>query len=413
MKEPSLSTTVLEQEEKATRLFLYLFCVITLVSGIYKLVVEVRLPAEINPGTPNVPIDEWIYLITEVVLLLVGFYLLKAKRSHLIKHIFLYVYLLVALVTELTIYSLYEMEYSSGSVMEIFFVLFTPIFLDKKYFWWVTIGLNSKYAIVGLILGIPEVIHPITILVLISIVTYIFLNRSLSFVRSIEKAYEQLAQNEKLAFMGQIATGIAHEIRNPLTSIKGFLQLQQYESSVASEHSSIMMDELERINLIVNDLLVLGKPNTLNLKVTNIESILNYVVKLTFNQATANNVTFTVNINPSLPHIHCDENRMKQVFINLFKNAIEAMPKGGKITVIADKKNSEEICIVCRDEGNGIPQENIDRLQEPFFSTKENGTGLGLMVSYRIIEEHNGRIEVESIPDKGTIFKIYLPSPDS
>ncbi|WP_270182587.1 ATP-binding protein [Alkalihalobacillus sp. CinArs1] len=412
MKAASLSSTILEQEKKSTRLFLYLFFIITLVSGIFTLIVEKRISSEINPGTPEIIIDEWIYFSTELVLLLIGYYLIKVNKSGLIRYIFLLVYLFVALVTELIIYSIYEMEYTSGSVMEIFFVLFTPIFLDKKYFWWVTLGLISKYLIVGLSLSIPKVIHPVTILVLISILTFIFLNKSLSYVKSIEKAYLQLAHNEKLAFMGQVATSIAHEIRNPLTSIKGFLQLQTLQSDVDSKHSSIMMDEIERINLIVNDLLVLGKPSSLSLKSKSIEVIINYVVRLTKNQATANGITYHVEFNSKNPYVLCDENRIKQVLINIFRNAIDAMPNGGNLEIIADNYSDEEICIICRDEGTGIPEEYIGRLQEAFFSTKEDGTGLGLMVSYRIIEEHGGRIEVESSPEKGTTFKIFLPSTD-
>lgn len=412
MKAASLSTTIQEQERKATQLFLYLFVGITLVSGIFSLFVERRISSDINPGTPEIIVDEWVYFFTELLLLLIGFYLLKVNKSQYIRYVFLLIYLFVALITELVIYSIYEMEYTSGSVMEIFFVLFTPIFLDRKYFWWVTLGLITKYLIVGLTLSIPKVIHPITILALISILTFIFLNRSLSYVKSIEKAYEQLAQNEKLAFMGQVATSIAHEIRNPLTSIKGFLQLQELQSHGDSKHSSIMMDEIERINLIVNDLLILGKPSGLSLKRKSIEEIIKYVVRLTNNQALANDIIYNVELNTQNPYIECDENRIKQVLINIFRNAIDAMPNGGNLEIIADNYSDDEICIVCRDEGTGIPEEYIHRLQEPFFSTKEDGTGLGLMVSYRIIEEHKGRIEVESSADEGTTFKIFLPSTD-
>lgn len=410
MKGPSLIETTVEQDEKATKLFLYLFALVTLVTSIYKLVVEPSLPSRSAPGTPEVNFDEWIYITTELVLIIFGIYLMKIRKSYLIKYTFLAVYLIITLTTEIIIYSIYSIDYSSGSVMEIFFVFFTPIFLNKRYFWLVTGGLVSKYIIMGLTLSSMKVIYPIALLGLISVITFIYLNRSLAFVKSIEKAYEQLAHHEKLAFMGQVATSIAHEIRNPLTSIKGFLQLQQYKQSVDIEHSSIMMDELERINLIVNDLLVLGKPNALSLKEKELVNIINYVVKLTKNQAAASGIDIDVQVENGMPGVLCDENRLKQVFINIIRNAIEAMSNGGKIKINADKHSEDEIRVSFNDEGKGIPEEYINRVHEPFFSTKENGTGLGLMVSYKIIEEHQGRITVESSPGKGTTFNLFLPS---
>ncbi|WP_377891190.1 ATP-binding protein [Alkalihalobacillus sp. R86527] len=408
MKAASLREIVSEQDKKATKLFLYLFALVTIVTSIYKFAIEPKLPT--NPGTPSVNIDEWIYIGTELILIIIGFYLIKISKSYAVKYVFLIVYLVVTLVTEITIYSLFDITYSSGGVMEIFFVFFTPIFLNRKYFMWVTAGMIIKYIIVGSVLLLVEVLFPITLLGLISIITYIYLNRSLSFVTSIEKAYEKLAHHEKLAFMGQVATGIAHEIRNPLTSIKGFLQLQQYQTQVDTEHSSIMMDELERINLIVNDLLILGKPNAFSFHESKVDKIIDYVVKLTINQAAASGVTLEVEINSELSTVWCDGNRLKQVFINIIRNAIDAMSEGGIIKITADNYSENEIKLSFSDEGNGIPDEFIDRLQEPFFSTKESGTGLGLMVSYRIIEEHNGRIEVESMPEVGTTFHIFLPS---
>ncbi|MBA2876659.1 PAS domain-containing sensor histidine kinase [Thermaerobacillus caldiproteolyticus] len=223
-----------------------------------------------------------------------------------------------------------------------------------------------------------------------------------------KQAEELLRKSEKLAVVGELAAGVAHEIRNPLTSINGFMHLLKEECETHKHYFEIMESELERINFIVNEFLMLGKPQVMNFQRKDVSVLLKDVMTLLDAQAILNNVKMISEFEPNLPLLYCDENQLKQVFINIIKNAIEAMTNGGEIKVQAKVQDS---CLVIRfiDQGCGIPKDRISKLGEPFYSTKEKGTGLGLMVSYKIIEAHNGSIKIESEVGQGTTVDIIFP----
>lgn len=224
-----------------------------------------------------------------------------------------------------------------------------------------------------------------------------------------KRAEEMLIRSEKLSVIGQLAAGLAHEIRNPLTSLKGFNQLLKSKYAGESSYFDLMLTELERINLIVNDFMTLAKPQLSQFSYGSVESILQSVVSILSHQAILMNVNLRLEAACRLPDVYRDENQLKQVFINLIKNALEAMPQGGDVTVSADLADEKRVRIRIRDQGEGIPAALITRLGEPFFTTKENGTGLGLMISYRIIENHGGTISITSRAGEGTTVEIMLP----
>ncbi|NRD78664.1 PAS domain S-box protein [Bacillus sp. BRMEA1] len=221
---------------------------------------------------------------------------------------------------------------------------------------------------------------------------------------------QQLRKSETLNVIGELAAGIAHEIRNPMTALKGFIQL--LESSIKKEHTmyyQVITSELERIDSIINEFLLLAKPKEIRFQEKDIQQIMKETIDLLNAQALLHNVQFITAYDEPLPLIFCEPNQLKKVFVNLIKNAIEVMPNGGAITVTISKEENHQIHISIKDEGFGISKEKINKLGEPFFTTKERGTGLGLMVSYRIIEEHKGVISAESEEGKGTVFHIFLP----
>jgi len=225
-----------------------------------------------------------------------------------------------------------------------------------------------------------------------------------------KKQTEQLLQkSEKLALLGQMAAGIAHEIRNPLTSIKGFIQLFKTEQHRV-EYYDIVLSELDRINNIVGEFLVLAKPTAAVFAERDIKELIKDVVTLINTQSILNNVQIFVEFESELPKISCEENQLKQVFLNLLKNAIEAMPSGGSIDVKVTVKEEGKISILIIDQGVGIPKERIPTLGEPFYTTKEKGTGLGLMTCYKIIESHNGQLTIDSVMGEGTTIEIILPT---
>ncbi|WP_407691368.1 PAS domain S-box protein [Robertmurraya mangrovi] len=221
---------------------------------------------------------------------------------------------------------------------------------------------------------------------------------------------ERLHKSDTLNVIGELAAGIAHEIRNPMTALKGFIQL--LEDSVTDKNAmyfDVITTELNRIDSIINEFLILAKPQAIKFVEQDIRVILTETVNLLNAQAMLHNIVFKLDYSDDIPPLFCEPNQLKKVFINIIKNAIEVMDKGGTITVTATTTSDSRIHISIRDEGFGIPEEKIKKLGQPFYTTKDRGTGLGLMVTYRIIEEHKGLIEVESEVGVGTVFHIYLP----
>ncbi|MGP4079614.1 PAS domain S-box protein [Pseudalkalibacillus sp. R45] len=224
------------------------------------------------------------------------------------------------------------------------------------------------------------------------------------------KQTEELLRNsDKLAVIGQMAASIAHEIRNPLTSLKGFLQFFHSNSKDdEKDYYELMLSELERINLIVSEFLMLAKPQTANYKETPIDTLFSHLLSLIDSQAIMENIEITTDFEGGLPAVLGDENQLKQAFLNFIKNALEATASGGTVDLTL-KKEGTHICIHIKDNGCGIAEENLKNLGKPFFSTKETGTGLGLMISQKIIANHKGTIDITSEDRKGTTVTIKLP----
>lgn len=223
------------------------------------------------------------------------------------------------------------------------------------------------------------------------------------------KMEDQLRKSDMLNVVGELAAGIAHEIRNPMTSLKGFIQLLRSNISGYTMYFNIITAELDRIESIINEFLVLAKPQMMQYSKRDIVQIMQETIHLLHGEAMLNNVQFRTDFSKDLPLIYCEPNRIKQVFINIIKNAIEVMTKGGFITISIQKKDENTLQIAIQDEGIGMNEEKLKKLGQPFYTTKERGTGLGLMVSYKIIEEHQGEIFVESEEGKGTTFHLFLP----
>ncbi|MNI00358.1 Sporulation kinase E [compost metagenome] len=224
-----------------------------------------------------------------------------------------------------------------------------------------------------------------------------------------ERAEELLIKSEKLSIVGQLAAGVAHEIRNPLTSLKGFVQLLKGRIHDYQHFFDIMLSELDRINFIVSEFLVIAKPQIVNYQMKDPGQILMHTIALLNTHAIMSNVEIVNKLPDTLPLIRCDENQIKQVFINVLNNSIDAMPDGGEVIVNASLSDKREMILSFIDQGVGIPEDRIPRLGEPFYTTKEKGTGLGLMVSYKIIENHQGRMFFRSELGKGTTVEIILP----
>jgi two-component system, sporulation sensor kinase A len=221
--------------------------------------------------------------------------------------------------------------------------------------------------------------------------------------------HEHNVKTEKLLTAGQLSAGIAHEIRNPLTSIKGFMQL--LEGKIPEENQryvEIMREEIDKIERITGEMLSLSKPQAIIKKSHNLVTLLEEVITLLEPQATLKNVEIMSNFAVDDIFINSDKQQLKQVFINLIKNAIESMDDGGVITVSLQHQG-QGINIFIKDTGCGIPLEMLTQINEPFFTTKGTGTGLGLTICNTILKEYNGELTVESREKEGTIFGVSLP----
>ncbi|PLS05821.1 ATP-binding protein [Neobacillus cucumis] len=228
-----------------------------------------------------------------------------------------------------------------------------------------------------------------------------------------EKEYHTLINNlsrlsEKQATAGQLAAGLAHEIRNPITAIKGFLQLLMGENVGNRIYFEIINSEIDRIEEILKELMVLAKPTKQKYERVNLQSLLEQVITLMVSQALLNNIQIVTQIDFSYTWITGDKNQLKQVFINFIKNAIEAMPEGGMVQINGSPLACGQVRISITDQGCGIPEDILNQIGQPFFTTKENGTGLGLLVSREIIKEHKGDLYIESNKN-GTTLHVEFP----
>ncbi|MGE6298037.1 ATP-binding protein [Guptibacillus hwajinpoensis] len=220
-----------------------------------------------------------------------------------------------------------------------------------------------------------------------------------------------LRRSEKLTAVGELAAGVAHEIRNPLTSLKGFATLvySSSEDDKSKEFLQIMLSEIDRINFIVSEFMLLAKPQEKEFGESDLISLLQHVVALLKSQAILKNIVIRTQYECDHFPILGEENQLKQVFVNVVKNAIEAMPDGGTIFVKVKENEKKEAVITIADQGVGIPEHQLPRIGEPFYTLKENGTGLGLMVSFSIIDNHNGRMRLTSVEGEGTTVEVILP----
>jgi signal transduction histidine kinase/putative methionine-R-sulfoxide reductase with GAF domain len=227
----------------------------------------------------------------------------------------------------------------------------------------------------------------------------------------LRKTEAQLIRSDKLAALGQLAAGIAHEIRNPLTSIN--ILIHSMTENLPSEDShkedlKVIEEEIHRMNEILDQFLQFAKPATPLLEKADVSSIFEETLQLLRPQIEKQLIIVGKEFQ-ALPIIQMDREQMKQAILNLLLNAIQAMPGGGHLTLRAkNSENGQWIYLSIQDSGIGIPSEDLNKLFDPFFSTKEGGIGLGLSIAHRIIDQHHGKIEVESAPGKGTLFTIWL-----
>jgi len=230
----------------------------------------------------------------------------------------------------------------------------------------------------------------------------------------IQQTFEQLKQADRLAALGQLSAGVAHEIRNPLGSIKGSIEILEAEfppDHPKREFVDIIKEETVRLNTIVGEFLKFARPASPSMQATSLPELVDSTLTLLKKQAEDSHVRLSVAHDPALPDIHLDPDQIRQVLLNVVLNGIQAMPEGGRIVVRSSYRQSEGTALIeVADTGNGQPPPNLDHLFDPFFTTKPHGTGLGLSISYQLVHNHRGSLNVRKNDQGGLTFAISLPA---
>jgi signal transduction histidine kinase len=225
-------------------------------------------------------------------------------------------------------------------------------------------------------------------------------------LKYISEQTEKMTHLNKLDTIGEMAAGIAHEVRNPMTTVRGYLQYmsEKAELQVYNEQIFLMIDELDRANSIITEFLSLAKNHAMDFRKSNLNKVITEIFPLLQADAMRSNCQVEIML-VDVPDVLIDERSMRQLILNMVRNAIEAMPRGG-IIEIRTGISRQKVSLVIKDQGVGIPPELIERLGTPFVTTKATGSGLGLAICYRIAQRHEATISVDSKPGKGTAFTL-------
>ncbi len=225
-----------------------------------------------------------------------------------------------------------------------------------------------------------------------------------------KELYEQAKNIEKLALAGEIAAGIAHEIRNPLTVVQGYLQILR-RNAQDREIFDILIEEIKRTNQIVSDFLKFSRPSRPDLAAVCLNNLAETAVTLIAGEAARSNVTVVLHKDPGVPLLEVDREQLIQALLNLCVNGIQAMPRGGTLTIATGlSPDGSKVEVTVSDTGDGIPRELMPKIFAPFFTTREHGTGLGLSISQAVVNAHGGHISVESKPGQGSRFTLCFPA---
>jgi len=231
----------------------------------------------------------------------------------------------------------------------------------------------------------------------------------------LRKAQRELIRKERLAALGEMAAIVAHEIRNPMTAIRGFAQRigrRLHDPAAAGKYLDIIISEVDRLDEVIRSVLYFGKKPAMRKQSARIDSIIREALLILDDNIKRKSLKVQRSIDEGLPAVMLDEDQMKQVIINLLHNAVDATPRGGLMAIEATRQDSG-LLIRVTDSGTGVAPEISEKVFEPFFTTKPRGTGLGLTMVQRIVEEHNGTIGFTNLPGKGAAFIVHLPLPGS
>jgi two-component system sensor histidine kinase HydH len=231
-------------------------------------------------------------------------------------------------------------------------------------------------------------------------------------LREVRRLQQEVKRREKLAAIGSLAAGVAHEIRNPLSSIKGFATLFRTRFDPKSdehEAAEVMIHEVDRLNRVVTELIEYARPSHIAARKTDLGELVEHSLSLIRHDLDAAQVGVEVDIPEAIADVFLDPDRMQQCLLNIYLNAVQAMPEGGTLGIQGFRAEDGRTGLRISDSGKGIPKEDLSKIFDPYYTTKNQGTGLGLAMVLKIVEAHEGEIEVASHEGQGTVFTILLP----
>jgi len=390
-----------QEEKKNARLFLW---VLNIVWVIYEIVYSIMLGDSVSLIRLDVQVPKFLY---GACLIAGSMYLIKREQAYRVKYICLIAYMFSE-GFNLYWYAIHnKVAFDDRNILEFVFILFVPIFMSKRYLLWLFLIVMGKYS-AFLALGEKEAFMRLVMYSLLLFVTYLLLNRFLQYLSTVNNVMIEKRESEKLVVIGKMAASVGHEIKNPLSSLRGFTQLQKekYVDDKVYEH---MIDEIEHINNMISELMVMAtyKPSTYSSYL--IEEIVSNALKEMSAEINRKQLYLIYDVAPDQIKIDCDHRKLKGVFLYIIKNAIEAMEHGGTLQIHINKRNEDGAIVSIVDNGCGVQEENLQRITEAFYTTKKNGIGLGLTVACKIIEEHDGKIHITSKRNVGTKVDIILP----
>ena len=252
----------------------------------------------------------------------------------------------------------------------------------------------------------------VSILLLLALASILALYWARRYQQSSRELQEEVRRKDKLAVMGNLAAGVAHEIRNPLSSIKGFAKYFESRSLPGSEEqelAKVMAKEVDRLNRVISELLELVRPTDLRFQRVNINEIIEHSLHLVRQDAESKHIKILFAGDRHLPWVELDPDRFTQVLLNLYLNAIQAIGANGTLAISLELVEGIHLKVSIKDSGKGITADDLPHIFDPYFTTKASGTGLGLAIVQKVIEEHQGQISVTSTPQSGTIFSLTIP----
>ncbi|MFD0767834.1 histidine kinase dimerization/phospho-acceptor domain-containing protein [Bacillus sp. CGMCC 1.60114] len=343
-----------------------------------------------------------------LLLLLLGIYCVKKEIPHAVKYVYLIGYLFGDTFLNVWIYWRDAAELGSGNFVEVVLTFFVPIFMSKRYFWTLIISLIIKYSVIIVVSQQPKALMTMIVSAVVLGVSYILLMRFYSYIEGINKVFKKTKQNQQSAVIGEMAATIGHEIRNPLTSLKGFTQLQKEKYPNDPIYHN-MIQEIERINGIISELMILARPKSKQYGTYNVRQLLSDVINVEERNIRESEIKVNYIFDANVPNIECDAKQIKYVFVHIMKYVMETMEQGNTINICIQTIKEKFVVIYIADKEYVINEKKAITVGEVSFTSKEDEIDLGLMAVYKIMDEHQGHIHFDYVANVGIRIEAILP----